>query len=468
MKKLIFTTSLFILTTGSLFAQDITGTWNGILNVQGTQLKLIFHIEKSDSGYSATFDSPDQGAKDIPFTSAAYDAPNLKLTASNIAAVYEGSRKADSLIGTWSQGGQSFQLNMSRNKVEKGKPNRPQEPDKPYPYYEEDITFENEKDSLTLAGSLTLPTENGTFPTVILISGSGPQNRNEEIFGHKPFLVLADYLTRNGIAVLRYDDRGTAESTGNHSTATSADFATDVESAVAYLKSRSEVDTQRIGLIGHSEGASIASVVASRNENVSFIVMLAGLGVSGKELNIYQASALSFYDKIPDKEAYEAYVHRTVDIASSGKEISAVKKELTEFYRSSDVLEELLAANPTLLSGTDKEAFIENLVQFRTNSWIRNVYSYDPAEYLKHITVPVLALNGSNDIQVPAKMNQKPIREALEEGGNKDFTVKELPGLNHMFQKRKTGAISEYAKIEQTFSPVALEEITLWIKSHIK
>lgn len=286
MKKLIFTISLLILATGLLSAQDITGTWNGILNVQGTQLELVFHIEQTDSGYSATFDSPDQGAKDISFNSATYDAPNLKLTAPNIAVVYEGTLKADSLIGTWNQGGRSFQLNMSRNKVEKESRRRPQEPEKPYPYHEEEVAFENKEDALTLAGTLTLPRKTGSFPAVILISGSGPQNRNEEIYGHKPFLVLADHLTRNGIAVLRYDDRGTAESTGNHSTATSADFATDVESAVDYLKSRSEIDPKQIGLIGHSEGASIASVVASRNRDVAFIVMLAGIGISGKELNI--------------------------------------------------------------------------------------------------------------------------------------------------------------------------------------
>lgn len=460
----------FFLTLSAITAlangQSITGNWYGSLDIQGTQLDLVFHIEQSDSGYSATFDSPDQGAGDIPFTSATFDAPNLKLQAGNIGVVYEGKVDNNSITGTWKQGGRSFKLNMSRNKLEKNKPKRPQEPEKPYPYHEEEVAFKNKGDSLTLAGTLTLPAKNGTFPAIILISGSGPQNRNEESYGHKPFLVLADHLTRKGIAVLRYDDRGTAESTGNHSTATSADFAADLESAIKYLKTRSEVDSQHIGLIGHSEGASIASVVASRNRDVAFIVMLAGIGITGKELNIYQASALSFYNEIPDKEAYEEYVRRTVDIASADKKIAAVKNELTEYYHNSEVLEELLAANPKLLSGMDKNTFIENLVQFRTNPWIRNVYSYDPAEFLRKITVPVLSLHGSNDIQVPAKMNQEPIRKALEQSGNEDFTVKELPGLNHMFQESKTGSMSEYSKIEQTFSPLALGEITRWINSH--
>ena len=260
MKKLIFTISLFILTAGTLPAQDITGAWNGVLDVMGNQLQLVFHIEKSDSGYSATFDSPDQGAKDIPFTSAVYDAPNLKLEANNIGVEYEATLEADSLIGTWNQGGRSFELDMSRNKIEKEKPKRPQYPKKPYPYVEEMVTIKNEADSLTLAATLTIPDKSGTYPAVILISGSGPQNRDEEVFGHKPFLVLADHLTRNGIAVLRYDDRGTALSTGNHNTATSKDFARDVLSAVKYLKKRNEIDVDNIGLIGHSEGGLVGSM----------------------------------------------------------------------------------------------------------------------------------------------------------------------------------------------------------------
>ncbi|MDZ7716434.1 MAG: alpha/beta fold hydrolase [Balneolaceae bacterium] len=291
MKKLILTYS-FLLIASSLFAQDITGQWNGVLNVMGSQLELVFHIEETDNGYSATFDSPDQGAMGIPFSSASFSDDTLRLAASNISATYKGVLKADSLIGTWSQGGQSFPLNMSRNEVKKEEPKRPQEPEKPYPYYEEEVTFKNEKDSLTLAGTLTIPEKTGSYPAVILISGSGAQNRNEEILGHKPFLVLADHLTRNGIAVLRYDDRGTAESTGDHSTATSKDFAQDVISAIEYLQSREEIDSDNIGLVGHSEGGLIAPMVANDTDDVAFIVMLAGPGVPGKEISLMQARTL--------------------------------------------------------------------------------------------------------------------------------------------------------------------------------
>ncbi|HET6528840.1 MAG TPA: alpha/beta fold hydrolase, partial [Balneolaceae bacterium] len=294
MKRTILTT-LLILTASSLYSQDVSGQWNGVLNVMGSQLKLVFHIQKTDSGYSATFDSPDQGAIGIPFTSATFDGAELRLAATNIGAVYVGMFKADSIAGTWNQGGRSFSLNLYRNAVEKEAYRRPQEPERPYPYYEEEVSFKNEQDSLVLAGTLTLPEKSGSFPAVILISGSGPQNRNEEVFGHKPFLVLADHLTRHGIAVLRYDDRGTAESTGNFSTATSADFATDALSAVRYLKTRSEIDAENIGLIGHSEGGSIAPMVANESDDSAFMVLLAGTAVPGKEVSFRQAMELAVF-----------------------------------------------------------------------------------------------------------------------------------------------------------------------------
>lgn len=462
MKKLIFTISLFILASGTLSAQDVTGAWNGVLDVMGNQLELVFHIEKSDSGYIATFDSPDQGAKEIPFTSAVYDAPNLKLTANNIAAVYEGTLKTDSLIGTWNQGGRSFELNMYRDKVEKEKLRRPQYPEKPYPYIEEEVTFKNEADSLTLAGTLTVPDKQGPHPTVILISGSGPQNRDEEVFGHKPFLVLADHLTQNGIAVLRYDDRGTAQSTGDHSTATSKDFAGDVLSAVEYLKTRKEIDANNIGLIGHSEGGLIAPMVANDTDDVAFIVMLAGTGVPGKEISLMQARTLTPLD-IPDEEAYQQFTEKSIRIASSEGDVSVLKEKLTRHYKN---YEQVIRS--MLPEGTDIDSFINQQVEASLRPWARFFYNHDPATELNKLTIPVLSLIGTNDVQVPAEMNHPPIRKALEEAGNKHYTVKELEGLNHMFQESETGNMMEYSEVEQTFSPVVLREITTWIKNHIK
>lgn len=324
MKKLFYTL-IFLLISTSIFGQDIAGDWNGILNVQGTQLKLVFHIQQTDSGYSATFDSPDQGAMGIPFSAAALDDSTLRLEAQRIAAVYEGTVTADSITGTWNQGGQSFPLNLSKKAVEKKEFKRPQYPKKPYPYHAEEVRFENTKDSLTLAGALTLPKKAGPHPVVILISGSGPQNRDEEVFGHKPFLVLADHLTRNGIAVLRYDDRGTAESTGNYAPATIKDFATDALSAINFLKSKSDIDANNIGLIGHSEGGAVAPMVANKSADVAFLVLLAGTGVPGKEISLMQARTLQTLD-ISNEEGYEQFTKKSIEIASSDKDTSMLKK----------------------------------------------------------------------------------------------------------------------------------------------
>jgi len=462
-KKIIaFIFCLISFMISNLKAQDVTGNWNGVLEVMGTQMTLVFDIQKSDSGYTATFDSPDQGAIDIPFTTSKFVEGYLKLTATNIGAVYDGKLEGDSLIGSWNQGGQSFELNMSRDEVEKKVYVRPQEPVKPYPYHEVEVTIKNNMDSLTLSGTLTLPQENGLFPVVILISGSGPQNRNEEVFGHRPFLVLADYLTRQGIAVLRYDDRGTAESTGNFATATSKDFANDVLSAIEFLKTRNEIDHKQIGLIGHSEGGLIAPMVVNRTNDVAFLVLLAGTGVPGKEISMMQARTLIDLE-IPDMEAYTKFVEKSVEIASSDKDPVVLKEELTQHYRNSGE-----AIETILPEGADIEGFIKQQVEIMIRPWSQFFYNHDPVDELRKITIPVLSLIGSNDVQVPPAMNHPPIRKALEEAGNKDFVIKELSGLNHMFQESETGSMLEYSEIEQTFSPIALEEISTWIKSHLE
>ena len=463
MKKIItFLLCLVSLLVSNLKAQDITGDWNGVLEVMGAQLTLVFHIQETDSGYSATFDSPDQGAMGIPFTTVEYTDDKLILRAANIWAFYEGVPASDSIAGTWSQGGQSFDLKMYRKGVEKRARLRPQEPERPYPYYDEDVTFENREDSLNFAGTLTLPEKSGLFPAVILISGSGPQNRDEEVFGHKPFLVLADHLTRQGIAVLRYDDRGTAESTGNFASATSEDFANDVLSAIEYLKSLKEIDQNQIGLIGHSEGGLIAPMVVNRTDDVAFMVLLAGTGVPGKEISRMQMRTLLELE-IPDREAYNLFIDRSIEIAASNKDLAVKRKELTQHYKNS---EEVL--NNLLPEGTDIDAFINQQVDGSLSPWSLFFFNHDPANELRKITIPVLSLIGSNDVQVPPGMNHPPIRQALKEAGNRDFTIKELIGLNHMFQESETGSMMEYAEIEQTFSPIALDEITRWIQDYIK
>ena len=267
----------------TVFAQEITGDWNGVLSIQGMKLRLVFHVTKTDAGFTAAMDSPDQGAKGIPMTSAKFENNVLTLEHTAAKIVFSGTLdKMGFVTGNFVQGGMTFPLMLTKKEVVIEKPKRPQDPVKPYPYNSEDITFVNNKDSITLAGTFTYPTGKGKFPVVVLITGSGAQNRDEELMGHKPFLVLSDYLTRNGIAVLRYDDRGSYASKGNFAKATTADFARDVEAAVQYLKTRKEVNSKKIGLIGHSEGGLIAPIVAAGNKDVNFIVMMAGPGISGE------------------------------------------------------------------------------------------------------------------------------------------------------------------------------------------
>lgn len=452
MQRLIFT--LLILTFSTVaFTQNITGAWGGVLKVQGMQLRLVFNVTKSGNSYTSTLDSPDQGAKGIPVSSTSFENSTLKIAVASAGIQYEGTLGPDSTInGTFKQAGQSFPLNLTKQKAEV-KILRPQEPVKPYPYYEEDVTFENKTASITLAGTLTLPKKDGVSPAVVLISGSGAQNRNEELMGHKPFLVLSDYLTRNGIAVLRFDDRGVGKSTGSFQTATSADFATDVTAAVEYLKTRKEVDKKKIGLIGHSEGGVIAPMVAANSKDIAFIVLMAGTGVPGDQLLLAQEKlvgrasgldsvALSINERL-SRQAYEIVKKTTND--------EALKAELTALLKRNNV--------------SDDE--ISRSLGRTLNPWTLYFIRHDPAPVLAKVKCPVLALNGSNDLQVP-KENLMAIKNALTKGGNKNVTTKELVGLNHLFQESKTGSPTEYGTIEQTISPTALNEIVNWIKLQVK
>lgn len=459
--------SLFLISTVLVFGQDITGEWNGVLKVQSMQLRLVFHITKTDSAYKATMDSPDQGAKDIPMSKASYE--NQVLTVEMAAANIQYTGKIDStgnVIGTFHQSGQTFPLNLSRNAIEKAEVKRPQNPAKPYPYYSEEVTIVNPKANITLAGTLTLPSKEGKYPVVVLITGSGPQNRDEELMGHKPFLVISDYLTRNGIGVLRYDDRGTYDSKGNFARSTTFDFATDVESAVSYLKTRKEIDKKHIGLIGHSEGGIIAPMVAVNCKDVHFIVLMAGTAIPGSELLILQQEAIGKASGIAEDKLKAASVINSsaYKIVEQSADSATVAKKLTEY------LSQKMKENPDkdIPKGSNAEDIIKQEITQITSPWIMTFIKYNPAPMLEKVKCPVLAINGSKDLQVPSKVNLPAIESALKKGGNTKFTIKELPGLNHLFQECKTGLPAEYSEIEQTISPLALDTMTNWIKQTIK
>ena len=466
MKKLIIII-LTSLTTLSTYAQDITGQWNGVLKVQGIQLRVVFNINENENVYSSTMDSPDQGAKGIPVTSTSFENSILKLVVSNAGIEYEGVLGNDHIVvGNFKQAGQTFPMNLSKEIVEKEKIIRPQEPTKPYSYYSEDITFENNKAGIILAGTLTLPSKNGLFPVVVLISGSGPQNRDEELLGHKPFLILSDYLTKNGIAVLRFDDRGTALSNGDFKTATSIDFSTDVEAGVQYLKTRKEINNNKIGLIGHSEGGIIAPMVASRSNDISFIVLLAGTGIPGDQLLLLQQKLIGkalgiseddlLKNEITNKKAFE--------IVNKSTNSEQLKSDLSNYIKQT------FKDNPNaeIPEGMSEEDFVQLQINQITSPWMQYFIKYDPAPTLEKVKCPVLAINGEKDLQVPPKENLEAIKKALEKGGNKNVTTKELPKLNHLFQECETGSPNEYTIIEQTFSPIALTEILNWIRKQVE
>ncbi len=466
MKKTILTL-IAILTILSMHGQDITGEWNGVLKVQGTQLRLVFNITQEENGYSSTMDSPDQGAKGIPVTSTSYEGSILKLEISTLGIHYEGNLDdKNAFIGIFKQAGQSFPLNLTKEKVEKEKLIRPQEPTKPYSYYSENIKFGNTQDKIVLAGTLTLPEKYGNFPVVILISGSGPQNRDEELLGHKPFLVLADHLTKNGIAVLRFDDRGTAESTGDFKTATSLDFATDVEFAIKYLQARKEINKNQIGLIGHSEGGIIAPIVAAGSKDINFIVLLAGMGIRGDQLLLLQQELIGKASGISDTDLQKAKIinEGAFDILLKSNNSESLETELTNYIK------QILKDNPDSEkpAGMSEDDYVKLQVNQLLSPWMIYFIKYNPAPILEKVKCPVLAINGENDLQVPAKVNLEAIEEALAKGGNKKVTTKELPNLNHLFQECETGLPGEYATIEQTFSPIALAEITNWILKQLK
>ena len=443
-------------------AQDITGQWNGILKVGGMQLRIVFNITKTDNGYSSTMDSPDQGATGIPVTSATFENSILDLKVTNVGIEYEGEFKDGFFMGTFRQGGQSLALDLKRDYIEKVKVVRPQEPVAPFTYYSEEVTFRNGKANIKLAGTLTLPQKEGNFPVVVLITGSGPQNRDEELMGHKPFLVLSDYLTRNGIAVLRYDDRGTAQSEGDFKTATSLDFASDVEAAISYLMTRKEINKKKIGLIGHSEGGLIAPMVASGSKDVNYIVLLAGPGIKGSQLLLLQqeligrASGVSESDLQKSKEINSTAFDMVIKSTNPEKLKSELTNYLTQKSKESPDSQKAAEMSDSIM--------IKAQVDQITSPWMLYFLRYDPVPALEKVKCRVLALNGEKDLQVPPKQNLPAIKAAVIKGGNSNVTSVELPDLNHLFQECTTGLPGEYAQIEQTFSPKALEEITRWIK----
>ncbi len=458
----------------------IQGSWSGQLNV-GMLVTLIVNIQdNADGTLSATIDCPEQGLSDGKLDTIAFQNGSLSFEFKKAFATYEGSinQNGTEIVGTYASGGASFPLTLKRCMTVPEKAKRPQEPQSPYPYQVEDVAYENKAAGVTLAGTLTLPQSQGPFPTVLLIAGSGPCDRNESLMGHKPFMVLADHLTRQGIAVLRVDKRGVGASTGDYGAATSTDFASDVLAGVQYLKARQEIDSKRIGLIGHSEGGIIAPMVAAQSRDVAFIVLLAAPGVNGEEILYEQGALCQRAEGVPEdiivrhiavsRQAF-AIIKKEADPKVAATQLAQLaKRHLETLPETQKLLTELAKRHDDQnLDQATATAQIEAGMRAMNTPWFRHFLMFDPASVLKNVTVPVLALNGERDLQVAPQQNLPAIAKALADAGNTDYTIIELPGLNHVLQTCTTGAVSEYAKIEETMSPVALQTISKWILKHV-
>ena len=457
MRTLVFLLAGLALSS-SLSAQDISGAWHGKLSLPTGSLTIVFHISQTEQDvYVTTLDSPDQGANGIKTQTTSFNDSTLIIQIPVIHASYKGKLNSDNTInGTFTQG---MPLPLNLKKGEASRPKRPQEPQPPFPYRSEEVTVRNERDEINLAGTLTLPEKGTKFPAVVMVTGSGAQNRDEEIMGHKPFFVIADYLTRNGIAVLRCDDRGTAASQGTHATATNEDFATDTEAMVNYLRSRKEINAKKIGIIGHSAGGIIAFIVAQKDPSIAFVVSLAGAGVRGDSLMLKQVELISKSQGMPDavwQGMKPSIRNRYAILQQTDKTPEELQKELY-----ADVTKTM---SPEQLKDLNTIQQLSAQISSMTSPWYLHFMRYDPAQDLKKLKCPVLALNGEKDIQVDAAMNLTAIQERVTGNGNKNVTVKAYPNLNHLFQTCKKGTLAEYGQLEETINPEVLKDIIEWIR----
>lgn len=440
----------------------LDGTWRGKISRNGVDLRLVLHIATGAQGTAILLDSPDQLANGVPLQDLARDGQKISFRLALRGVRYDGVLSADMqrMSGTWQAPNQpaaevDFARDAATAAADSG-PKRPQTPQPPFPYRAEEVAFDNPFESgVHLAGTLTLPQGKGPFPAAIMITGSGQQDRDETMLGHKPFAVIADYLTRRGIAVLRVDDRGVGKSTGDVAKATSADFATDANAAFAYLRTRGESRAQAIGFIGHSEGGMIGPIAMATNKQVAFLIMMAGPGVATQKLLLAQRRAIGLSMGRSEAEIAKA---------------QPIEASLFKALASGATFDQGLKAARALLTpdamaaiglppGTDPQLV---LAQFGS-PWFRYFFQYDPAPNLRAIRVPVLAMNGSLDRQVLPAENLAAIKAALKD--DRDVTIVELPGLNHLFQTARTGAVGEYADIEETVAPAALERMASWISA---
>ncbi len=442
---------LFLLLFAALQSQaQIEGYWKGEMNVGVQKLETAFDVKAVENGYAATFDVPAQGAYDIPVDETTFQDGHLQLTMSALGARYSGTLKDNVIEGEFTQNGMTFPLNLARAEMKEQKKTRPQDPQPPFHYQIEEVTFVNEKEGNTLAGTLTIPEGEGPFPAMVLVSGSGQQNRDEELMNHRPFWVIADYCARHGIAVLRYDDRGVGGSDGEVKNATSMDFSYDAEAAFDYLRNRKEINASKVGILGHSEGGVINFMVSSRRPEVAFLVSLAGPSVNGIAVLKEQQAAILRASGM------------TEEMVQFNGNANAQMFDIIETSNDREEADSLLRQ---LLKGWGyNEELTEQTVGQMASPWMYFFLRYDPTDAIVKTNCPALLLNGTKDLQVIASQNLPGYEKIIAEHGKTNLTLRELPDLNHLFQHCETGSPNEYFEIEETISPEVLEMVVGFVK----
>ncbi|RYY62913.1 MAG: alpha/beta hydrolase [Chitinophagaceae bacterium] len=456
---------LLLMVACTTYAQGYTGSWKGRLDI-GPGLRIIFHITESSPGtLVSTADSPDQNARGLKCDTTYINSTGIHIEMRKLRAAFAGKLEGDTVIdGTFTQGA-PIPLRLTRS-VNDESPRRPQEPMPPFPYRSEDLVFSSKTTGLDYGATLSIPPGKGPFPAVVLITGSGQQDRNYELMGHRPFAVLADQLARKGVAVLRVDDRGKGKSTGDFSRSTSQDFAADVSASLDFLLTRPEIKKSALGLVGHSEGGMIAPIVAAGRNDLRFVVLLAAPGVPISQLMTEQSSAILRSSGVGDSAiaVYAPFYRVLMKTLTTGTDSATAVRSAREYMENWAATADTAALRELQLgSPMARLSMFRTLAAVARNPWFRYFMAYDPAPFLEKMKMKVLALNGDKDVQVLPASNMKGIRDALEKGGNRHFETEILPGLNHLFQTCTRCTVAEYSELEETFSPVALKKITDWI-----
>ncbi len=483
MKK-ISLSIIIILASFITTAQNIIGNWKGNLDVQGNEIPIVFHISKNIAAkFIASFDSPNQHAFNMPCSDVIVKEDSVILMMAVLNGKYAGNLSADKkqLTGTWYQNGGSFPLTVNKTSdtatIKEQK--RPQTPKPPFPYISEDVEYYNADKSISFGATITHPKSDSNgrdikapvYPAVILITGSGQQDRDETIFGHKSFAVIADYLTKKGFVVLRVDDRGIGKTTGIFAESTTADFEKDVEAGIDFLKTRPEVDKQKIGLIGHSEGGMIAPLVADKRSEIKFIILLAAPGIPIINLMAEQSEAImSSYGNSPQSVKAMGNLSRQIF-----QELITDKDSSTRYNKLDSIvnnwaknLDTSLLAKSGFKDSISRAKYIMAQINASQTPWFKYFIAFNPQPYLQKLSCKVLALNGGKDVQVIAKSNLAGIKASLQKSKSPKYDVIEIPGLNHLFQTCIKCNPDEYGELEESFSPKALQIMGDWLKKNVK